>query len=231
MIQKTKKSLIYPISLFLIVCILIILPEIKPASAHISRTFGEYAVEVGWNDEPVYESITNSLLVEVTQGSGHDAKPVINALKDIQISVKYGTVTKQMDFLPSAEGDGIYLAPIIPTRVGTYSMILKGNIQGQDVDTEIPLDDVSDIDMLNFPLAAKIDTSYKIDDVTINQLAQDVIETSKISEDVRNAGSKMENSIQELKNSTDLLYMINMAAIGIGISGIVIATFAIKKNI
>ncbi len=81
----------------------------KQASAHLSRTFGNYVVEVGWNNEPVYNGLMNAVQITVKKGSGDSAIPVINALKNMQISVTYGTVKKQLDFEPSAAEDVQYL--------------------------------------------------------------------------------------------------------------------------
>ncbi len=41
---------------------------------------------------------------------------------------------------------------------------------------------------------------------------------------------KVEEGLQEVKDTTDRLYMISMAGIGIGVAGIVIAVFAISRK-
>src|SRR6266511_1095124 len=61
----------------------------------------------------------------------------------VNIVVKYGGVTKPLDFTPSEQAEGLYEAKLIPTTIGSYSLVLNGTIQGQNiVNTEIPLDDV-----------------------------------------------------------------------------------------
>jgi hypothetical protein len=149
---RINQVLVPTVFLLLLATIVFVSPlSIKPAEAHITKVFGNYLVQVGWDNEPVYTGLVNAAQVTIKKGSGDSAKPVINALKDMQISVKYGGVTKPLDFLPSSTVDGQYHASLIPTRVGTYSLVFKGTVETQAIDTEIPLDDVASVDTLNFP--------------------------------------------------------------------------------
>ncbi len=203
----------------------------KQASAHLSRTFGNYVVEVGWNNEPVYNGLMNAVQITVKKGSGDSAIPVINALKNMQISVMYGTVKKQLDFEPSAAEDGQYVASILPTRVGSYSIVMKGSIESQNIDTEIPLDDVASADTISFPP----NPSGNMPEVgqlgtIIDQLTNDVEEAKKNSDMASQSVLNAAKSFQNVKDSTDRLYMISMIGIGIGIAGVVIAVIAITRN-
>jgi len=120
---RIKQILVPTVFLLLLATIVFASPiSVKPAEAHITKVFGNYLVQVGWDNEPVYTGLMNAPQVTIKKGSGDNAKPVINALKNMQISVKYGGVIKPLDFLPSSTVDGQYHAPLIPTRVGTYSL-------------------------------------------------------------------------------------------------------------
>jgi len=204
---------------------------IKPASAHVTKVFGNYLVTVGWQNEPTYSGLLNAPIVEVKKGSGDSAKPVINALANMQISIKYGSVTKQLDFVPDNTVDGQYVSPLIPTRVGTYSLIMKGTIEDQSIDTEIPLDDVASIDTLNFPPSSTADTS-NIGQVStiINQLTSDIEDAKSSANSAAQSVANVGKSFQEVKDTTDRIYMISMAGIGIGVAGLVIAVFAISRK-
>ncbi|HWY34172.1 MAG TPA: hypothetical protein VNX68_05965 [Nitrosopumilaceae archaeon] len=205
---------------------------IKPASAHITKVFGNYLVTVGWQNEPTYAGLLNAPIVEVKKGSGDSAKPVINALANMQISIKYGSVTKQLDFVPDSTIDGQYVSPLIPTKVGSYSLIMKGTIENQSIDTEIPLDDVASIDTLNFPQSGSSADISNIGQVgtIINQLTSDIEEAKNNANSAAQSVANVGKSFQEVKDTTDKLYMISMAGIGIGVAGIVIAVFAISRK-
>ncbi|TRZ80470.1 MAG: hypothetical protein D4R90_01885 [Nitrosopumilales archaeon] len=232
---RINQILIPSVFLLLLATIVFVSPiSIKPAEAHITKVFGNYLVQVGWSNEPVYTGLVNGAEVTIKKGSGDSAKPVINALKDVQISVKYGGVTKPLDFLPSSMVDGQYNAPLIPTRVGTYSLVFKGTVEGQAIDTEIVLDDVASVAALNFPSStgSGSDNSASVGQINslANQLTNDVEEAKNNADAAAKSVSNVAESFQQVKDTTDKLYLISMTGIGIGIAGIVIAVISINKN-
>lgn len=230
--MKTRIAALISVSILILLVISISPFAIKSASAHITKVFGNYLVSVGWENEPVYNGLLNAPLVIVKKGSGDNATSVINALANMQISVKYGSVTKQLDFVPSSTVDGQYVAPLIPTRVGTYSLIMKGTIEDQSIDTEIPLDDVASIDTLNFPQSGSSSDTSNTGQIgtIINQLTNDIEEVKNNANSAAKNVANVGKSFQEVKDTTDKLYMISMAGIGIGVAGIVIAVFAISRK-
>lgn len=207
--------------------------QLTPASAHISRTFGDYTIQVGWDDEPVYTGLSNMVFVAVKKGSEDNMQPVINALKDVQIMIKYGTVTKELDFVPSETENGAYVSPVIPTRVGTYSLVLKGAVEGQTVDSEIALDDVHSISELNFPQSGSSgDEGANLGQVssTLNQLVNDIEDAKMQSNHASQSVISAVDTFNDVKAANDGLYLISMTGIGIAIAGVIIAILAINKN-
>jgi hypothetical protein len=230
--MKTRIVTLASASILILLVISISPFAIKPASAHITKVFGNYLVTVGWQNEPTYSGLLNAPIVEVKKGSGDSAKPVINALANMQISIKYGSVTKQLDFVPDNTVDGQYVSPLIPTKVGSYSLIMKGTIENQSMDTEIPLDDVASIDTLNFPQSSSSADTSNIGQVgtIINQLTNDIEDAKNNANSAAQSVANVGKSFQEVKDTTDRLYMISMTGIGIGVAGIVIAVFAISRK-
>ena len=230
--MKTRIVTLASVSIFILLVISISPFAIKPASAHLTKVYGNYLVTVGWANEPVYNGLMNAPLVIVKKGSGDTAKPVINALANMQISIKYGSVTKQLDFVPDSTVDGQYVSPLVPTRVGSYSLIMKGTIENQSIDTEIALDDVASIDTLNFPPSTSSDNSANLGQVgtILDQLTNDIEEAKKNSDAASQSLLNAAKSFQDVKDSTDRLYLISKTGIGIGIAGVVIAVIAITRN-
>jgi hypothetical protein len=75
----------------------------------------------------------------VNRDGKNDKIPVINALGNIDVMVKYGGLTKIVVFVPSEERESMYNGQMIPTRVDSYSLVLNGSIQNQKISAEIPL--------------------------------------------------------------------------------------------
>jgi hypothetical protein len=232
---RIKTILVPTVFLLLLSAIVFVSPlSVKPAEAHITKVFGNYLVQVGWDNEPVYTGLVNAAQVTIKKGSGDSATPVINALKDMQISVKYGGVTKPLDFVPSSTVDGQYVSPLIPTRVGTYSLVFKGNVESQAIDAEIPLDDVASVDALNFPPSSGSSSGGSVDmnqmGTLVNQLTSDIEDAKNNADSAAKSVSNVVQSFQQVKDTTDKLYMISMTGIGIGVAGIVIAVIAITRK-
>ena len=88
-----------------------------------------------------------------------------------------------MSFVTSEECLGLYFADIIPSKLGSYSLTLKGNINTQYIDNDIPLEDIEDAKKITFPIIA--DDSGNIDNIgkqiipIINNLTNQIDELKK----------------------------------------------------
>jgi hypothetical protein len=252
MIQITIAFL--PVTLLILIALLVFsFSNAKMAYAHTTKKFGNIQVEVGWSNEPPLVGELNNVIVQVNQTSGKNIQtPVINALASMDIVVKYGGVTKPLDFVPSEQTEGLYNGQMIPTRVGSYSIVLNGTIQDQKIiNAEIPLDLVESKQKLNFPDSGS-STGGGIDDTStvastaaasnnnigpqlqgiLSQLANDIDSTKGSVDTLAKANAGTQKAIQDLKNTNDRLYMIGMGGVGAGVAGIVIAAVALsRKNV
>jgi hypothetical protein len=75
---------------------------------------------------------------------------VKNAFKNIETTAKFGGITKILD-IGSDPRPGHYFSHVIPTKTGSYSIHLKGEINGVVIDVEIPIEDVESTAVLDFP--------------------------------------------------------------------------------
>ena len=228
--EKTKIILV--IGSFLL-SLIVFIGHLDVSFAHTSKAFGNTTVEVGWLSEPPLVSDLNSITLQVSKAVGGNQTPVLNALSNLSSSVKFGTMTKQLEFQPSPTTDGGYEAKIIPTRVGPYSVLLQGDIKGQKVDSEFKIEDIESKGTLSFPDSSIDNTNTN----NMNEQFQDVM--SKLSNDVQssrndlNISQKKMTDIQEsingLQKNLNSSYLILMTALGIGIAGVVMAAYLLNK--
>jgi hypothetical protein len=219
---------------------------VKEASAHIIKKFGNIQVQVGWSNEPPLTGQINNAIVDVNQTSGKSQTPIINALADMNILVKYGGVTKSLDFLPSPITDGLYLGQLIPTRVGSYYLVLNGTVQGQKISSQIPLDLVDSSQKLAFPdtgggsaadaTATGSSTTTANNNIgpqlqgIVSQLANQINSVKGITGGIAKSNADTLKSVHDVKNAADRSYMIGMVGIGAGVAGIIIAAFSLSRR-
>jgi hypothetical protein len=203
------------------------------ASAHISKTFGNTTVEVGWLVEPTYIGQLNGITLQASKISGQNQIPILNALSNATISVKYGTLTKQLDFEPSATADGLYEAKILPTRTGPYSVLLAGDIKGQKIAGELKIEDVEGTQTVAFPDASsQTQTNSNAEgkiEAAVSQLSNDIDDTKNSLTQIKNMTSSFGESLQTVNQNASKSYMISLAAAGVGLGGIAIGAIALSK--
>ena len=122
------------------------------AFAHTTVHVEQYEIEVGWAIEPPVVGIRNDFVLEVSvPGEVEGVKMgVKNAFKNLEATAKFGGVTKVLD-INSDPKPGHYFSPVIPTKTGSISIILDGEIDGTPVQVEIPVEDVETTAVLDFP--------------------------------------------------------------------------------
>ena len=208
------------------------------AYAHITKKFGNVTLEVGWLNEPPIAGDLNGVTVQVQKGPQGKLQPVFNALGNVTSSIKYGTLTKNLDFVPSETMDGLYEAKTIPTRSGSsYAVVLSGGIEGQNINAEIALDNVESRQAFSFPDSNKADISSS--GGNLGAKVQGVL--SQLSNTVQNIqgglvqmGKEMQNtktSIGGFEADLGKTYFIALSSAGIGLIGIIIAAFSLSRKI
>jgi len=214
---------------FLFISFLVFASYLNVSFGHTSKTFGNTTIEVGWLSEPPLVSDLNSITLQVSKGTSNNQTPVLNALANLSLSVKYGTITKQLDFEPSPTTDGGYEGKIIPTRIGPYTVLLQGDVKGQKVDAEYKIEDVESKGTLSFP-DKSVDTTNTNN---MNENVQDAI--SKLSNDIQNNRNdlnmsrteitEIQKSVSGLQGNLNSSYLILLTSVGISIAGIVLAAY------
>src|SRR5215831_7076124 len=216
---------------------------VLPVYAHITKQVGNMKITVGWSDEPPLTGQVNNIIVAVnkTSAGGHES-PVIDALADLDIKQKYGSITKSIDFIPSEQAEGLYESKTVPTRVGSYSLTMNGTIQGEKVSNiQIPLDLVESTQKISFPDASTpsvVNSGTQSASNNIGPKLQTII--SGMSNDVESSKADIQTlaknmggiqkSIADIKSSVDRSYMIAMVGIGAGVAGIIMAALSLSRK-
>ncbi|MDE1829292.1 MAG: hypothetical protein KGI25_03110 [Thaumarchaeota archaeon] len=245
--MKSKKIIIPIVIVLSLVVVSTLL--ITPASAHVEKTFGDITVKVGLANEPPLVGDTNQVQITVTKGSGSNAQPIADiALDNVTVTIKYGGITKTLSTTPSDDTPGEYVTTIVPTQLGSYYIILTGNIDGQTLDNgTFPLDQVESKDNYYFPplrstttLPSNPSTQGTTSATSVmpgsqfasivNQLANDINDAKNLANSTNQNVLTIQQSYQNLKNVTDELFIVSGIGIGTGIAGIVIAVYALNRR-
>ena len=200
--------------------------------AHKEIKVGNYTIEAGWEEEPPLVNILNNIVVYVFENDS----PVRNAMKDLSININYGGLNKELNFVPSEETSGLYLADIIPSKLGSYSLNLQGNINTQNIDNDIEIEDVEDATKITFPIidggSGNMDNIGKqitpiINDLTdqIDELKNEMNSTKELIQNIKDGETSLRSEIEK----TNLLSYI---AIGLSAFAIILVAFRgkIKKT-
>ena len=132
-----------------LIALFLLIFNFQSALAHEAVTAGDYQLEVGWLTEPPVANQMNGIIVNVTLG---EEEPVEN-VQDLVVSVAYGGQVKALLLQPLGEDTpGQFVAPILPTIPGQYTIQLSGRLGDTDVSAEVEPEKVQTPDVIRFPL-------------------------------------------------------------------------------
>jgi hypothetical protein len=147
-VSMNKRILSGAITIAVFVAVL----SFRTASAHTTIHVGNYDVEIGWVDEPPVIGQRNAIVVNVSNTASADATVDISKLT---VDVTYGGETKTLTLQPLSEDTtNQYIAPILPTIPGQYTVQLRGQLDGTDISADVQPEEVVPSDSLTFPSAA-----------------------------------------------------------------------------
>jgi hypothetical protein len=132
-----------------VLIVLLVMLITGTAFAHERIVSGNYALTLGWLDEPPIVGFKNAALVEVA--TVKDNQPVTGAEGSLTAQIVYGGKSKELLLRPLEGQPGTYAGDFIPTRRGTYTLKLGGTINGQAIDVSSNIEEVVNPDSLAFP--------------------------------------------------------------------------------
>ena len=118
------------------------------AFAHESITVGDYTLEIGWLSEPPVVGQQNAIVVNVSKGEEEPVEDV----SSLTVTISYGGQDKNLTLQPLGEDTpGQFIAPILPTVPGQYTVKLGGTLGDTAVDADVEPEEVQSADTLQFP--------------------------------------------------------------------------------
>jgi hypothetical protein len=175
-----------------------------PASvfAHGSTQVGDYQVEIGFRNEPVYQGVVNGIEVIVTNTK---TKEKVNGLEDtLQAEVIHGAAKKTLKLAPEEDADGTYTADIIPTDTGDYTFHVFGKIE----------DTLVDITMTSAP-----DTFNSVEPISSVTFPGNGVSTADLTAQTAAEASKSQTA----------LILGGIGAV-LGLSGLVVALISLRRG-
>ena len=140
------------LAIFGFVALLFSIGIISPSFAHTTVEVDQYKIEIGWGIEPPVVGIRNDFVIKITEPGETPGsyKGITNVFKNVEATAMYGGASKNID-VNSDSRPGYYFSPVIPTKTGSYTIDLKGDIHGTVIDVQIPVEDVEPTAVLDFP--------------------------------------------------------------------------------
>jgi len=123
----------------------------RSASAHTKVNAGPYDIEIGWLNEPPIIGQMNAIVVNISDhASGTASKDDVSGLT---VTVSYGGQSKILTLQPLGEDTpGQYVAPMLPTIPGLYTVDVTGKLGAADVKVEVQPEEVQSIAAVQFPM-------------------------------------------------------------------------------
>jgi hypothetical protein len=192
------------------------------AFGHKTINVEQYEIVVGWGIEPPIVGLRNIITFEISEIESEDVNSgVVNAFKNLQATAKSGGITKTLD-INSDPRLGHYFSDIIPTRIGTIEVELKGEINGVAVDVTVPVEDVESTAVLDFPPT----TGSSGQDVNALKNAM-----SSLQQDVSDIKSKIGNiDTSSASYNVESAYNFGVFGLALGAAGVILAIIAMIKR-
>jgi len=207
------------IDIIAIILVVLFVVGSTPVSAHTSVNVNNLEIDAGWGIEPPVVGIRNDFVFKITEPGETEGsyKGVSSAFKNLEATAMYGGATKKID-INSDPRPGYYFSPVIPTKTGTITIDLKGEINGIKVDVQIPIEDVESTAILDFPPVNKQSSGS---DVTALKNA-----ISSLQKEVSSA--KSGSGVKDSNSRTS--YDFAVFGMSLGAAGIILAIVSMTKK-
>ncbi len=194
------------------------------AYAHTTIEVGPFEIEVGWQDEPPVMGILNAITIDVREPGDVQgvSTGITSAFKKLEASVVSGGASKVLD-VNTDPRPGHYYAKIIPTKIGSLQVKLKGEINDIQIDVVIPIEDVESTSVLDFPPMSSSSSGQEVVALknAVTSLQKDV-SLIKAVDGVTSTGSAIYDG--------GVTYNFAVFGLSLGAAGVILAIIAMVKR-
>ena len=192
--------------------------------AHTTVYVEQYEIEAGWGEEPPVVNLPNKVVVEVAISGEKEGlrTGVTNAFKTMTATLISGGAEKTLD-INSDPRPGHYYSKILPTKTGSMSLKIQGELNGLPIDVVIPIEDIESQSILAFPPVSGSSSAGEIGAVK-NAL-------SSLQKDVSNLKSNI-GEVSLTAGGIDIQNAYNFGVFGLclGAAGVILAVIAMLRR-
>ena len=194
------------------------------AYAHTTIHIDKYEIEAGWGEEPPVVGLANTIVVEVAESGEKEGlrTGVTSAFKSMTATLISGGATKVLD-INSDPRPGHYYSKILPTKIGSISVKLVGELNGLPIDVIIPIEDVESQSLIEFPPTSGSSSAGEIGALknALSSLQKDVSNIKSNVGDVNlNAGGA------DIENA----YNFGVFGLSLGAAAVILAIIAMLRR-
>ena len=194
------------------------------ANAHTTVYVDQYEIEAGWGEEPPVVNLPNKVVVEVAISGDKEGlrSGVTNAFKTMTATLISGGAEKTLD-INSDPRPGHYYSKILPTKTGSMSLKIQGELNGLPIDVVIPIEDIESQSIIAFPPVSGSSSAGEIGAVK-NAL-------SSLQKDVSNLKSNV-GEVSLTAGGIDIQNAYNFGVFGLclGAAGVILAVIAMIRR-
>ena len=194
------------------------------ANAHTTVYVDQYEIEAGWGEEPPVVNLPNKVVVEVAISGDKEGlrTGVTNAFKTMTATLISGGAEKTLD-INSDPRPGHYYSKILPTKTGSMSLKIQGELNGLPIDVVIPIEDIESQSIIAFPPVSSSSSAGEIGAVK-NAL-------SSLQKDVSNLKSNV-GEVSLTAGGIDIQNAYNFGVFGLclGAAGVILAVIAMIRR-
>ncbi len=128
------------------------------ASAHRTITSGPYNIEIGWLKEPPITGQMNAILLNLSPSDPAASTALPDDISHLTLTVSFGVQSRALALLPLWDNTpGEYMAPILPTIPGLYTVKVSGTLGVTAIEFEVQPEEVRQAEVqageaVGFPL-------------------------------------------------------------------------------